>query len=497
MVSKSDVQQAFLRRCRSEAVAQFRSSGLMVWTKRGSRDNTIKPEDLGDPIVLLWKHDKHGNPSAKTDDNIVVVPLYVADDAFIPEDGKRIACFVFFPGGRDSARNNRAYAVPVDPWNAAKKGLCTWNRPRLYVLEERDERGRLKHRGGDIRVRDSRNIIELSFTKFQPKGKGDDGKKRSAIYQAYVHGKRAIWMDKNTPKAGRVYTVQFNEFYNRIECNRVSDAAKSAEEVAGVLSAGKIQLTTDGTRLDAYVAVGLTTTDDLKRVNGRISYLLDMDARQARSLVSRGKCPLVNALKEAGSDLKVRTREGMGARAQAIKDAAAVIRPNAPKPGHVWFKDADGERVVQVPVFALLNIADDAEVDKIQAKATTLHKKRPGPASGPKDPVVKAVSEALEAGEQDGIDFEDDSWIDCRKTLVLEASPVAVRLAKEKAAKPKKTAAKPKKGRSGRPAAKPGAKSEAKPTNGGGKPILSADDETPASETSDDEQPKEDPSPAS
>jgi len=53
----------------------------------------------------------------------------------------------------------------------------------------------------------------------------------------------------------------------------------------------------------------------------------------------------------------------------------------------------------------------------------------------------------------------------------------------------------PKKGRSGRPAAKPGAKVEAKPTNGGGKPILSAGDatSTPAPEPSDGDQSKEDP----
>ncbi|MFH1314877.1 MAG: hypothetical protein ABIH67_00590 [Candidatus Uhrbacteria bacterium] len=481
-MASNDAQQAFLRRCRSEAVAQFRASRLMFWTKKGIRDRQIMPDDLRDPMVLRWRRDGHDNPVALTDDNITVVPLYVADDAFIPQDGKQIVCFVFFPGGRDVARLNRAYAVPMDGWTAAKKGLCTWNRPRLYVQEERDECGRLKNRDSEIKVRDSRNIIELSFTKFQPKGTTDDGKKRPAIYQTYIYGKRAIWMDNNPPKAGRVYTVQFNEFYNCIECNRVSDVAKTADEVADTLPAQMIQLTTDGTRLDAYVAVGLTTTDDLTQVDGRISYLLDMEAREVRSLVSRGKCPLVNALKEAGSELKVRTREGLDARAQAIRDAALVIRPNAPKYGHIWFKDVDGERVVQVSVFALLNIGDDVEADKIEAKATALHKKRPGPASGSKDPVVKAVADALEAAGQDGIDFDDATWIDCRKTLILEALPVAVRLAQD--AERNRTAAelKGKKGRPGRPAVKP--------TNGGGMPMIEAQE--PAPEPSDTDQSKED-----
>lgn len=314
--------------CRREALEQFRMANIRMDKRGGNRP--VGMNDLVEIVVPGFSEDQFGNPVAYDEDGTLIRPLWALDNGFVPVLGVPMRLWVAYPRSRTFARNKYAVAIPFDIVYFKAQGLGLWN----HKLSDRCE-----FRSA-VAVRETRTVM----VSFEP-----NPRRKDEWHGGFVGGKHIVWKPHGNPyegtdvQPGFPLEVQASESWDRVEClpavqTRRVKADGTVEEldvndrlVDVALKPGQIQCRMSGARIWALDALGVKRHTDEAVLDQRIAEMLATRGERLDPATDQ----FCLAAKAAGSSVDYRLGAGVNAREVGIKNAASILRPKAPKVGHV------------------------------------------------------------------------------------------------------------------------------------------------------------------
>ncbi len=388
-----------------EALEQFRMANVRMDKRGGNRP--VGMGDLVEIVVPGFSEDQFGNAVAYDEDGTLIRPLWALDNGFVPVLAVPMRLWVVYPRSRTFARNKYGVAIPFDIVYFKGKGLGLWNHKLSDRCEFRNA----------VAVRQTRTVMVA----FEP-----NPRRKDEWHGGFVGGKHIVWKPHGNPyensgvEIGMPIEVQASESWDRIEClpavqTRRVKADGSVEElevqtalVDVALKPGQIQCRASGVRLWALDALGVKRHTDEAVLDRRIAEMLATRGERLNPETD----PFCLAAKAAGSTVDYRLA-GVNAREVAIKNSGSILRPKAPKIGHVAILHPEtGAKICDVLIEDVLggDLSIYSSRDEVMARFNQLkrYRRRSYAEHNDDDTIVEAVKAVF---KRFGVHLEVDNKI--------------------------------------------------------------------------------------